>query len=47
MIICGMRRRVRSPNCVVSTHTAEEFEDDNLNIVDLENITLTGQVTER
>ncbi len=38
---------VRTLNCVVSTHAAEELEDDDLSILDLENIILTGQVTER
>lgn len=32
---------------VVSTHAAEELEDDDLSILDPENIILTGQVTER
>ena len=32
---------------VVSTHAAEALEDDNLSILDLENIVLTGQIAER
>jgi hypothetical protein len=42
-----LRHLVRTLNYVVSTHAAEELEDDNLSILDLENIILTGQVTER
>ena len=38
---------IRTLNYVVSTHAAEVLEDDNLSILDLENIILTGQVTER
>ena len=34
-------------NYVVSTHAAEELDDDQLSILDLENIILTGQITER
>jgi hypothetical protein len=42
-----LRNLVRTLNYVVSTHAAEELEDDNLSILDLENIILTGQITER
>jgi len=38
---------IRTLNYVVSTHAAEELEDDNLSILDLENTILTGQITER
>ena len=38
---------VRSLNYVVSLHAAEELEDDNLTILDLENIILTGRIVER
>ena len=41
------RQLIRSLSYVVSTHAAEELEDDNLSILDLENIVLTGQVTQR
>jgi Domain of unknown function (DUF4258) len=30
-----------------STHAADELDDDNLSILDLENIILTGQIVER
>jgi Domain of unknown function (DUF4258) len=39
---CGPWPKQRS-----ATHAAEELEDDNLSILDLENIVLTGQVKER
>ena len=38
---------VRSLNYVVSVHAAEELEDENLTILDLENILLTGTIVER
>ena len=45
--IARLRLLIRTLNYVVSTHAAEELEDDNLNILDLENIVLTGQIIER
>ena len=45
--ISQFRHLIRTLNYVVSTHAAEELEDDNLTILDLENIVLTGQITER
>ena len=45
--ISQYRHLIRTLNYVVSTHAAEELEDDNLNILDLENIVLTGEVIER
>jgi len=41
------KQLVRSLNYVVSTHAAEELEDDGLSILDLENIILSGQIIER
>ena len=41
------RHLIRTLNYVVSTHAAEELEDDNLSILDLENIILTEQIIER
>ncbi len=38
---------IRSLNYVVSLHAAEELDDDELTILDLETILLTGQITER
>ena len=45
--ISQFRHLIRTLNYVVSTHAAEELEDENLSILDLENIVLTGQITER
>lgn len=42
-----LRELIRSLDYVVSIHAAEELDDDNLTIFDLENIVLTGQITER
>ena len=42
-----LRHSIRTLNYVVSTHAAEALEDDNLSILDLENIVLTGQIVER
>jgi hypothetical protein len=46
-IIIRIRELVRSLNYFVSTHAAEELEDENPTIVDLEHIILTGQIVER
>lgn len=45
--ISRFRQLIRTLRYVVSTHAAEEFDDDNLSILDLENIVLTGQIQER
>ena len=45
--ITRIRELVRSLNYVVSLHAAEELEDDNLTILDLENIILAGSVVWR
>ena len=45
--ISQFRHLIRTLNYVVSTHAAEELEDNHLSILDLENIVLTGTVTER
>jgi hypothetical protein len=42
-----IRDLVRSLNYVVSIHAAEELEDDNLTILDLESVLLTGQITKK
>ena len=38
---------VRNLEYSVSLHAAEELEDDNLTILDLESILLTGEIIER
>ena len=45
--ISQLRHLIRTLSYVVSTHAAEELEDDNLSILDLENIILTGEIIER
>jgi len=45
--ISRIRDCIRSLNYVVSLHAAEELDDDNLTILDLENIILTGKIAER
>ena len=42
-----LRRLIRTLNYVVSTHAAEALEDENLSILDLENVLLSGQITGR
>jgi Domain of unknown function (DUF4258) len=42
-----LRDLIRSLNYAVSIHAAEELDDDNLTIFDLENLILTGAVVER
>ena len=45
--IAHLRQLIRTLSYVVSTHAADELEDDNLSILDLENVVLTGQIIER
>jgi hypothetical protein len=45
--ITHLRQLIRTLSYVVSTHAADELEDDNLSILDLESIVLTGQIIER
>jgi hypothetical protein len=45
--IARIRELIRSLKYVVTQHASEELEDDNLSILDLENIVLTGQIIER
>lgn len=42
-----IRDLIRSLNYVVSIHAAEELDDDNLTILDLESVLLTGQIIGR
>ena len=42
-----LRDLIRSLNYAVSIHAAEELDDDDLTILDLENIILTGAIVER
>ncbi len=47
MSISRIRDCVRTLNYAVSLHAAEELDDDNLTIFDLENILLTGKIIAR
>ncbi len=47
LTISHIRDLVRALNYVVSIHAADELHDDNLSILDLENILLTGRIIER
>lgn len=44
--IAQLRHLIRTLSYVVTTHAADELEDDNLSILDLENIVLTGEIIE-
>ena len=44
--ISQLRHLIRTLNYVVSTHAAEALEDDNLSILDLESLVLTGRIIE-
>lgn len=45
--VSRIRDCIRSLKYVVSLHAAEELDDDDLTILDLETIILTGQITKR
>lgn len=45
--IARLRHLIRTLDYVVSTHATDELEDDNLSILDLESIILTGQIIGR
>jgi len=45
--IAQLRHLVRTLSYVVSAHAADELEDDNLSILDLETIILMGQIVKR
>jgi Domain of unknown function (DUF4258) len=45
--ITQLRNLIRAKSYVVSLHAADELEDDNLTILDLESVVLTGKIAER
>lgn len=47
LTIARLRELVRNLDYSVSLHAAEELEDDDLTILDLESILLSGQIIER
>lgn len=42
-----IRQLIRARRYVVSVHAADELEDDDLSVLDLENIVLTGKIVQR
>jgi hypothetical protein len=44
--IARIRHLIRTLAYVVTTHAADELDDEDLSVLDLENIALTGQVSE-
>jgi hypothetical protein len=42
-----MRERVRALDYVMTIHAEEEMEDDDLSILDVEHVILTGEIIER
>ena len=45
--ISQLRALICSLKYVVTTHAADQLEDEDLTILDLENIILTGKIAER
>ena len=45
--IAHLCQLIRTFSYAVSTHAADELEDDQLSILDLENVVLSGQIVER
>jgi len=46
-ILKRMRELVRTRKYVMTLHAADEMDSDSLTIYDVENVVLTGQITER
>jgi len=46
-IIDRLRAKIRAGDYVVPFHAANELDDDEISILDVENIILTGEVLER
>jgi hypothetical protein len=46
-IIDRLRDKIRAGDYVVPFHAANELDDDEISIFDVENITLTGKIVER
>lgn len=42
-----IRQLIRARRYVVSLHAVDELEDDDLSVLDLENIVLTGKIVQR
>jgi hypothetical protein len=46
-IIDRLRKKIRASDYVVPVHAADELDDDEISIFDVENIILTGQIVEK
>jgi hypothetical protein len=46
-ILQQMRECIRTKQYVMTIHAADEMDDDNLSIFDVESALLTGEITER
>ncbi len=46
-ILKQIREKIRTRQYVLSIHSEEEMDDDNLNIFDVERCILTGEIIER
>ena len=46
-ILLRMREKVRALDYVMTIHAEEEMEDDDISILDVEHIILTGEIIER
>jgi hypothetical protein len=42
-----MREKVRALDYVMTLHAEEEMEDDDISILDVEHVILTGEISER
>ena len=46
-VLQHMREKVRALDYVMTIHAEEEMEDDDLSILDVEHVILTGEIIER
>ncbi len=46
-VLQRMREKVRALDYVMTIHAEEEMEDDDLSILDVEHVILTGEIIER
>ena len=46
-VLQRMREKVRALDYVITIHAEEEMEDDDLSILDVEHVILTGEIIER
>lgn len=47
LVLQHIQAKVRTLNYVMTVHADEEMDDDNLSILDIEQVILTGQIVER